>query len=508
MEEPILSEMERQGRMRNFEFMTDSEMSVSEELGEISQDTIQNISEPAMLFNRCNGVICYNQAASNIIDCFDLEKYSEIRELSKDTNKEYVQKLFENKTDQFLDPSKKQVDQKIVLSTPLSVKLYKIDNDNYIGYDFFKLSSSLDSDSMMNILDQVTDFIIITDDLKNIVYINKSGLKLLGYTEENIDEIQFSKILENSNGNILSNIIKDNKIEYFLVHKNGNHIPVCTNFIFHSWSNKLFIWCYGTRKDTLQLTLDNEDVLLHQHQRLEAIGTIASGIAHEINNPLTGIINYAQLIKDKIQDEHIKEYAYSIITEGQRVGNIVQNLLEFSRHCVEKFKGVILGDVLDSTLALMSSAFRKSYITVNTNYSDNLPIMYCKPQQIQQVFINLLTNAQNALNKRFESYDDNKVINIEIKKVKHNKRSYLKITFEDYGIGIPSYNMQSIFKPWFTTCISEGGTGLGLPVSLNIINQHQGFLKVRSEEGKYTQFMVYLPEKQTDAVFCSGNLKD
>jgi signal transduction histidine kinase len=135
-------------------------------------------------------------------------------------------------------------------------------------------------------------------------------------------------------------------------------------------------------------------------------------------------------------------------------------------------------------------------------------VLYCKPQQIQQVFINLLTNARNALNKRHKSYHNNKIININIKKERYKQAKYISILIKDFGIGIPSYNLENIFKPWFTTCLEEGGTGLGLPVSLNIINQHQGFLNVNSKIDEYTQFTVYLPEKPADVEIRSDKPKD
>ncbi len=149
-----------------------------------------------------------------------------------------------------------------------------------------------------------------------------------------------------------------------------------------------------------------------QSQKLESIGTLASGVAHEINNPLMGVIGYAELIGTTIDDPKVKEYSAEIVKEGNRIATIVRNLLTFSRQDKEMHSLVEINDIVDAALSLLRAVLRKDQITLDVDIAKDLPQVKCRSQQIQQVMINLLTNARDALNKRYPEYDENKIIRI------------------------------------------------------------------------------------------------
>ncbi|MCK5585432.1 HAMP domain-containing protein, partial [Candidatus Bipolaricaulota bacterium] len=231
---------------------------------------------------------------------------------------------------------------------------------------------------------------------------------------------------------------------------------------------------------------------LRQQQKLESIGTLASGVAHEINNPLMGIINYAELIEDEIENESVKAYTAGIIKEGNRVATIVRNLLSFARQDKESHSPADLKDIIDSSMSLVSSTLRKDQITIEVDVPDDLPNVKCRSQQIQQVVINLLTNAHDALNERYPSYDENKLIRISVQPLEIEGSTWVRMTIEDRGPGIPQDMIERIFDPFFTSKPRDEGTGLGLSVSFGIVREHKGRLLVESKLGEYTRFHMEL----------------
>ena len=234
------------------------------------------------------------------------------------------------------------------------------------------------------------------------------------------------------------------------------------------------------------------DAQLRQSQKLESIGTLASGVAHEINNPLMGMINYADLIADEVDDSRLKQFAQGIMEEGNRIATIVRNLLSFSRQDKETHSPAIIRDIVDASLSLLGSLLRKDQITIDLDIPEDLPQVKCRSQQIQQVIVNLLTNARDALNERYLEYDENKLIRITARLFEKDKADWIRITVEDHGIGVPNDVSQRIFDPFFTTKPRDKGTGLGLSVSYGIVEQHHGELSVESVPGEFTRFHMDL----------------
>ena len=232
---------------------------------------------------------------------------------------------------------------------------------------------------------------------------------------------------------------------------------------------------------------------LRQTQKLESIGTLASGVAHEVNNPLTGIINYAQLIHDRIDDAKLRNYAQGIIEEGTRVANIVKSLLSFSRQESERHSPASMSDLIDSTLSLISSVLSKDQIQLTVEIAPDLPLLQCRSQQIQQVLLNLLTNARDALNDRYPEFDENKALRISVGLAEREEGSWIRTIVEDHGSGIPADIIERIFDPFFSTKPKERGTGLGLSISYGLVRDHDGQLLVESKPNTYTRFTMDLP---------------
>lgn len=233
---------------------------------------------------------------------------------------------------------------------------------------------------------------------------------------------------------------------------------------------------------------------MEHQQRLKSIGTLASGVAHEINNPINIIMNYALLISEELQKEtDAYKWTQNILAESERISTIVKNLLSFSRQENANFTPEKINDLIVRALTLLTRGLQKEHIRLNLDLADNLPEVYCKGQQIQQVLMNLISNARYALNKRYPAYDDDKTIKITSAAFTKNERDYVRITVEDKGVGIPAEVQKRIFDPFFTTKSRDEGTGLGLSISHGIIADHKGSLICISEEMNYTKFIIELP---------------
>jgi len=233
---------------------------------------------------------------------------------------------------------------------------------------------------------------------------------------------------------------------------------------------------------------------LVQSAKLASIGELAAGVAHEINNPINGIINYAQLLLNKADpDSRQSHFIEGILREGNRVASIVRDLLTFARVGKNAHSPAHVPDILRATLTLTGQLLKKDGIILEIEEQPGLPQIKCRSQRIQQVFLNLISNARHALNARYLDGDPDKRLTIRIAEVEKEGRPHVCITFHDRGVGIPAHNLPHVFTPFFTTKRPDEGAGLGLSVSYGIVQDHHGDIQVESVEGEYTVFRVELP---------------
>lgn len=248
---------------------------------------------------------------------------------------------------------------------------------------------------------------------------------------------------------------------------------------------------------TQKIMLERE---AERSRHLAALGELAAGVGHEINNPMTGIINCAQILFNKSEEgSREKDISRRIIKEGDRIAKIVQRLLIFARPIDQNEKRSIehVQNILSDTLILTEAQLRKDGIRLRLDISPDLPEIFVHPQQIQQVFLNIISNARYALKKKYPGTHDNKVLEIAAKEVTIDNRPHVKLTFYDHGTGMPPDIRNKIMAPFFTTKPRGEGTGLGLNISHNIIRDHGGKLMIDSDEGKFTKVIVILPAKES-----------
>ncbi|MEN8189579.1 MAG: PAS domain S-box protein [Thermodesulfobacteriota bacterium] len=227
--------------------------------------------------------------------------------------------------------------------------------------------------------------------------------------------------------------------------------------------------------------------------QLASIGELAAGVAHEINNPINGIINYAQMLSDLAKDDTGQDIVQRIIVESKRISAIVHNLLDFSHNSEGDPEPVEIAALLEDCISLVGHQLKKDHITIETNLQPSLPRAMCNGQQIQQVILNILSNSRYALNQRYKNLSPEKRILISGEPVIHADQSRVRITITDYGTGIESHIMDRIFDPFFSTKPTGDGTGLGLSISHGLMQDNNGFLRIKSEVGKQTSLILDLP---------------
>jgi len=231
---------------------------------------------------------------------------------------------------------------------------------------------------------------------------------------------------------------------------------------------------------------------LIQAEKLSSLGEILSGVAHELNNPLTGVIGYCELIYETTKDEELKTQLGKINNAAMRCKKIIENLLSFARqHKIEK-QFCNINEIIKHTVELKSYQLTVDNIEVEMDLGDKMPYTMIDPYMIQQVFLNIINNAHHAIleNKR----------NGKITVMSKHSNGIMKVSFSDTGIGIPEANLKKIFEPFYTTRDIGKGTGLGLSVSYGIIKEHGGEIYAISRPEEGSTFFIELPVVEQKAI--------
>jgi len=219
--------------------------------------------------------------------------------------------------------------------------------------------------------------------------------------------------------------------------------------------------------------------------RLASIGELASGIAHELNNPLTSVIGFSQLLMEGNIPDNIKEDLGTVYSEAQRAATIVKNLLTFARKHAPVKQQSQVNSILEDVLRLRAYEQKVNNIEVDKRLATDLPEIMVDYFQMQQVFLNIIVNAEFAM---LETHGKGKLaITTE------RANGVIKVTFTDDGPGISKENMKRIFSPFFTTKEVGKGTGLGLSICHGIVSEHGGRIYAESEFGRGAAFVVELP---------------
>ncbi len=351
---------------------------------------------------------------------------------------------------------------------------------------------------LKSLINSSADCIIASDIKGKIIIFNEAAEKLLGYTaEEAKNNIHISKIYKPGHAREVMMMLRSNDYggvgkmetsESIIVDKDGNEIPsnLSASIIYDKNGDEvasmgIFYDLRGKKK--MQKELEDIQMKLFQSEKMSSLGKLAAGIAHEINNPLGGIMIYTDLLLEELGSDNEKgEDLKRIASEAKRCKNIVKGLLEFSRQTGNMMSNVDINELLEQGLHLFENQPVFYNIKIIRDYDNTLPFVKCDSARLKQVFINLTQNAIDAMNEKGV---------FTIKTRFDGKKT--EIIFSDTGTGIPDDIKQKIFDPFFTTKEVGKGTGLGLSMSYGIIKDHGGTINVKSEIGVGTSFIIELP---------------
>jgi PAS domain S-box-containing protein len=354
------------------------------------------------------------------------------------------------------------------------------------------------NDFLMNLIDSSVDGIIVTNMKGDILLFNKGGENLLGYkSEEVVGKMHIRNIYPPGVAKEVMDKLKSpdyggiGKLTSFpIVHrrKDGELIEgdLSASLIYDEKGNE--IASVGIFKDLrerlrIERELQKMQEALLQSEKLAAMGRLTSQIAHELNNPIYGIMNTLELLKTEISPESKRRRILDLsLSEIQRLSEMLRNMLSFSKPEEEKRRPIKIDELIEGILLMMEKQMRESNIQVETSFDPDIPEIMASTNQMRQVMLNLIKNAKEAMPKGGTLF---------VKMSKEDDRVLIHI--QDTGIGIPEEIRDKIFEAFFTTKQKVKGVGLGLSVCYGIIKDHGGEIKVESEEGKGTTFIISLP---------------
>jgi|DewCreStandDraft_2_1066082.scaffolds.fasta_scaffold00139_43 two-component system NtrC family sensor kinase len=339
-------------------------------------------------------------------------------------------------------------------------------------------------------------------------YCNTSGLKMLGYSAEEITARDFLDLVRDDYRELVRTQYLLRKPgepstphDVVLIGKDGRHIFVNINACAIEYEGQPSLLVIA--RDVSEAKALREQIL--QSEKMAALGQLISGVAHELNNPLAIIIGYSELMRVEPDLPPALASGLNAIYEAAlRARRIVQNLLTFARPKQHARSLVKINDLIEGTLALRAYHLRVNNIEVIKEFDPNLPPIPADGSQLQQVLLNLIINAEQAM---LEAHGRGRLtIRTQCLSPSESRahsrqgsESWIRIAIADDGPGIPEAIIHRIFEPFFTTKPVGQGTGLGLSISHSIVQEHGGRLYVRSRPGQGATFIVELPIDQDDA---------
>jgi len=379
----------------------------------------------------------------------------------------------------------------------MSLKEIKPFEDEHLGW-------------MAATLESVSDLVFIADLEDKIIYANPAALKKFGYTKEELLGKTGETIMSSNNpkrlriemlkttqeppycweGEVI-NITKDG--QEYTVHlktalvRNKQGEPIGMTGISRDITERKKaqeqLQDYARKLEQANQELREMQGQLVKSEKLAAIGVLASGLAHEIGNPLASISSLVQLLQRKISDSKAQKSFCSMGTHIQRISHIIQHVSDFTKHEQAKRMAVDLEPLIRNTLQRICLQNNDKPIEIHTKLESGLPRVSAEASQLSQAFFHIFVNA-------FEAMDKTGRLDVGAQKL---IKDMVKISIQDTGRGIPQKNIRKVFEPFFTTKDVGKGAGLGLSVSYGIIKSFGGDIRVESIVGKGTAFEILLP---------------
>ena len=351
------------------------------------------------------------------------------------------------------------------------------------------------------LLDSFPDMVHSLDECGNIVYVNRAAMALLGYAE---DELRGMNILQLYPPEIHEAVAKgfrevkqtgEKRVESLLMAKDGTRIPVEIRTVVVRDDQCAFAQTFSISRDLRKLK-EMQESLIHAG-RLAAIGELAAGVVHDLNNPLTAVIFAATMVKklaekpDLPPEELRKQtsrYSERIAGSASTMEHLTTRLRDFARGVKEQHVPVDLFDPIHDALFILDHRIRSNRIQVHCPFVKSKHWISGDRNQLEQIFLNLFANACDAM-----AQADVRELTVEIVPHVIADNAYWCCLVKDTGEGIPEQKKEQVFKAFYTTKPRGKGTGLGLSIARSIIKEHNGEITLASEHGKGTAFSILLP---------------
>lgn len=346
------------------------------------------------------------------------------------------------------------------------------------------------------VTENMADALFVLDHAGRFSHANRAAEVLSGYSREEMSDLTFMDLLIPASHEQVRDRLQrasagedvEPHFETELVKKNGQRIPI-ELMVTSIWKEGVVVGRLAVARDISERK--QMQARLIQVEKLSALGLLLSGVAHELNNPLSVLLAGSELLLKDLETERNRRTVSTMHRAAQRATRIVQGLLLFSRKRRPARSLVSVNDLLDQTIELFSHQFRTDGVGVEKLYDAQLPRLFVDPHQLQQVFINILSNAHQALREATTA----RRLTLRTELIDQ----HVRISFSDTGPGIPAEIRERIFEPFFTTKPPGTGTGLGLSVCFSIVQEHGGSIDVESDPGIGTTFTVTLPIGQREA---------
>ena len=341
------------------------------------------------------------------------------------------------------------------------------------------------------LMDSFPDLVVVLDREARYTFVSPQVFHVLGYQPEELigkrvgsrTEFQDRAASQKLFDDLVSNRLPDGQFEYRTQHKSGAwRVFRASARPLHDEAGQVTGVIASVRDITEQQRLENQVI---QSERLAAMGQMIAGVAHELNNPLTAILGVTELLRDNASEESSRRQLDLAHKQARRAAHIVQSLLVFSRPATPHKTLLLPADLLQRTIQLHEHSLRANHINVDFVARPDLPTVLGDANQLTQVFLNLIVNAEQAIREVREQGT------LRIRLGLADER--LLITFQDDGVGIPREMLNRIFDPFFTTKRPGRGTGLGLSICMAIVREHNGDISAQPGTNGGSVFTVALP---------------
>jgi PAS domain S-box-containing protein len=350
------------------------------------------------------------------------------------------------------------------------------------------------------LLNSMVGVVVAADMHGRIIFVNHNAMPVTGYAPEKLAGRSLRRLIAESELERLMSVLRESSgpvrgLRSTLLKKDGEEIPVLVNlnYIFRDGVpiGTLSIIRDIRERMKMERHLNSARMQVIQSEKLAVLGRMAAGVAHELNNPLTGITIYGELVREGLPDDHPAQVdLMRIVDDADRCRDIVRDLLDYSRQSNIQVEPLELNQVLREAISLIPQDNASLHVRVETDFAPHPLLVSSDRKLLRQVFINLIGNAYDAMDGRgrlmVRTYQDEQGLRC--------------VEIADTGCGIATEHLDKIFDPFFTTKPPGKGTGLGLSVVYGVISRHEGKIQVKDSGPHGTTFLVQLPAEASKSL--------